>query len=546
MTDAAFAPDITLTRALAEPSLFGRTFSAPSFWTWKTVAKLIDNIPLTEPRELELFQQSTGRTQLPSRRERRTLRRFLLLVGRRGGKDRFLSAVAVWRCICTDWRKHISAGEQIVVLLLGRDKKQAAILRKYCRGLLQEPALAREVVRETKDVIEFKNGATLEIISNDASLCRGRSASAVIGSEACHWRHDEASASSDEEVVGASEPSMAMCPDGGLLLLGSSIHRQRGYCYRKYKELHGNDAADDICWFAPSKLMNPRLPQSVIDAALREDPHRGGAEFGKRWREDFDDLIPPDAVESVTDYGIIERPPQSGVSYIAFADASTGTGSDSFTLCVAHRLLFGEDCVYVDVLRERKPRFVPAETIREFSTILKAYNIFEVRGDQFGGGLVSDEWLRNGISFKPSDYTTSENYLRSLPIFLAKRCRLLDNAALRQQLTSLERHVSGVRETVSHPNVASAHDDLATACCGALVVAGNRLAFDNSFGAWVSGEQPTTNETYEQQRAREAAANVEWQRQRYAAYVMGGGNMGGMLTPDGRIAWDRLPRGGFR
>ena len=112
------------------------------------------------------------------------------------------------------------------------------------------------------------------------------------------------------------------------------------------------------------------------------------------------DFVPPDAVESVTDYGIIERPPQPGVSYVGFADASTGTGSDSFTLCVAHRLLFGEDIVYVDVLRERKPRFVPAEVIREFSTILKAYGICEVRGDSFGGGLVSDEWLRNGIQLQ--------------------------------------------------------------------------------------------------------------------------------------------------
>jgi hypothetical protein len=137
MTD--FQPDITLTRALAEPSLFGKTFSAPSFWTWKVVAKLIDGLPLTEPRELELFKQCTGRTQLLSRHERRALRRFLLLVGRRGGKDRFLSAVAVWRAaLCTDWRKHISVGEQAVVLLLGRDRKQAAILRRYCHGQLRK------------------------------------------------------------------------------------------------------------------------------------------------------------------------------------------------------------------------------------------------------------------------------------------------------------------------------------------------------------------------------------------------------------------------
>jgi hypothetical protein len=47
-------PLITLSRALADPALFGATFRAPSFWTWRTVAKLIDGLPLTEPREIAL------------------------------------------------------------------------------------------------------------------------------------------------------------------------------------------------------------------------------------------------------------------------------------------------------------------------------------------------------------------------------------------------------------------------------------------------------------------------------------------------------------
>ena len=38
--------------------------------------------------------------------------------------------------------------------------------------------------------------------------------------------------------------------------------------FRKYKELFGNDDADDLCWFAPSTLMNPALPQHVVDEAL--------------------------------------------------------------------------------------------------------------------------------------------------------------------------------------------------------------------------------------------------------------------------------------
>jgi hypothetical protein len=95
---------------------------------------LIDGLPLTETREVELFEQCTGRRY--NREARRAVRRLLLLVGRRGGKDRFFSAVAVWRAaLCTDWRKYLSAGEQAVVILLGVDKKSAAILRRYCHGL---------------------------------------------------------------------------------------------------------------------------------------------------------------------------------------------------------------------------------------------------------------------------------------------------------------------------------------------------------------------------------------------------------------------------
>jgi hypothetical protein len=101
---------------------------------------------------------------------------------------------------------HMSAGEQAMVLVLGADKKQASILRRYCQGLLDAPLLAAEVTRVTDDVIEFRNSAVLEIATNDARLVRGRSAIAVLGSEACHWRTDETAASSDEEVVAAAAP----------------------------------------------------------------------------------------------------------------------------------------------------------------------------------------------------------------------------------------------------------------------------------------------------------------------------------------------------
>src|SRR5262249_40899408 len=114
-------PAITLSQALTDPALFGHTFAAPSFWTWRVVAKLIDGIPLTEPREVELFKECTGRSRLLSK----PTRRIIILAGRRAGKDRFLSGVACWRAaLAADWRKHQSVGEGAVTILLGADKRQ--------------------------------------------------------------------------------------------------------------------------------------------------------------------------------------------------------------------------------------------------------------------------------------------------------------------------------------------------------------------------------------------------------------------------------------
>jgi hypothetical protein len=475
-----FEPAITLSRAMVEPALFGKTFAAASFWTWRVLAKLIDGIALTEPREIELFEQCTGR---PYNRQAR--RRIVILVGRRGGKDRFLSAVGVWRAaLCADWRRHQSAGEGAVVILLGRDKRQAAILRRYCRGLLTQPSLAAEVVRDTADTIEFRNGASLEIASNDVSLVRGRSAIAVLGSEAAHWKHDEHAASNDEEVVAAAEPSMAMCPDGPLLLLGSSVFRKRGYCYRKYRELYGNADADDICWFAPSSVMNPKLPLEVVDKAMAEDRQKAGAEYQNIWREDLSDFIPLEVVEGSTDFGTFMRMYNPQFSYAAFCDPAGGTGSDSFTLAIGHRLRDQADTVVIDALRERKPRFVPRDVIAEFAQLLRSYNISEVQGDRFAGGFHSDEWKRNGITFVPCERTTSENYLHALPMFLAGRARLIDNATLRSQLASLERRISVAgHETVSHPQTASAHDDCATSCAGVLSMSA-RPGYDHTYAGW--------------------------------------------------------------
>ena len=170
--------------------------------------------------------------------------------------------------------------------------------------------------------------------------------------------------------------------------------------YRMYKELHGNDEAEDICWFAPSAVMNSKLQQHVIDRALARDAPKANAEYRNIWREDLADFIPLEVVENCIDFGVYERPPQSGVKYFSFCDSAGGTGADSFTLAIAHYDR-ARDTIIVDVLREYKPRFVPRAVITELAQLLKGYGVSSVMSDNFAGGFHADEWLRAGIMFRP-------------------------------------------------------------------------------------------------------------------------------------------------
>jgi hypothetical protein len=455
---------ISFAAAIRDINLLGAPFQAPSFWTWHAVAKMISGEALDD-REAALFRECTGRTELP----KGPVNNLTLLGGRRTGKDRFMSATAIYRAaLAAKWQEIMSAGEMATVILLGADKKQARILRRYCQGLLEAPMIRALVSRDTDDVIEFRNGASLEITTNDASLVRGRSAIAILGTEVCFWPTDTASSSSDEEVVGAAEPAMAMTPDGGLMIMASSVHRKRGYMYRKFKELHGNNEAEDICWLAPSRVMNPLLPEKIVTKAMASDPQRARAEFGSQWRDDVSDFIPREVVEAATDYGVQKRSPLPRVQYVAFTDAAGGTGKDSFSLAVAHREPDGT--AVLDFIIERKPRFVPAAVVKEYAGILKLYGITSIKGDRYSAGWNADEWTRNGIQYEPSELTKSELYLAALPMLLSGQVRLLDNPTLRDQFTGLERRVHSTgRESVDDNGSASANDDLANACAGAIV-----------------------------------------------------------------------------
>jgi hypothetical protein len=140
------------------------------------------------------------------------------------------------------------------------------------------------------------------------------------------------------------------------------------------------------------------------------------------------------------------------------------------TIAVAHL----EDGIpTLDAIRERRPPFSPDAVVGEFSALLKAYRVSRAEADKWGGDWVGEAFRKHGITVAPSAKPKSEIYVETLPMLNATRCALLDHPRLISQLCGLERRTSrGGRDSIDH--APGAHDDIANAVAGALLLTGTR------------------------------------------------------------------------
>jgi hypothetical protein len=150
------------------------------------------------------------------------------------------------------------------------------------------------------------------------------------------------------------------------------------------------------------------------------------------------------------------------------AELSTPGGGDSMTLTIAHR----EGGIPVlDAIRERKPPFSPDDVVTEFAGLMKSYKVTKAESDKWGGDWVGNAFRKQGITVVPSALPKSDIYRELLPTLDAYGCSLLDNPRLVQQLCGLERRTArSGKDSIDHaPN---AHDDVANAAAGALLMVG--------------------------------------------------------------------------
>jgi hypothetical protein len=176
-------------------------------------------------------------------------------------------------------------------------------------------------------------------------------------------------------------------------------------------------------------------------------------------------------LEACTADGLFELPPISGTNYVAFVDPSGGS-SDSMTLAIAHH---DDGVAMLDLVREIRSPFQPEAAVEDFCKTLASYGIGTVVGDRYAGEWPREQFSKRNITYRPSEKVKSDIYRDMLPILNSRKCQLLDIPRLISQFHGLERRTArGGRDSIDHGP--GAHDDVANAVAGAIVLASHNKA----------------------------------------------------------------------
>jgi hypothetical protein len=460
----------TILDAVNDANLFAPWFRDRATWAaWFTFLRALFGLPLL-PRELALYQQCTGRTEPPTQPASESW----LICGRRSGKSFMLALCAVYLAAFHSYRQYLAPGERGVVLVVASDRKQARVIFRYIRALLLTvPMLRKLVERETADAFDLNNSTSIEIMAASYRSLRGYTVISALLDELAFWPTDDA-AEPDLEIINAIRPAMSTIPNA-MLSCASSPYAQRGALFAAFKQHYGKDGDRVLVWKAPTRTMNPTVPQAVIDDAIERDPVSAAAEFGAEFRTDVESYISRDVVEAAIVGGRHELLRAEGVRYFGFTDPSGGS-SDSMTLAIAH--LGDGGRMIVDAMRERCAPFNPDDVVSEFAATLKSYGVATVSGDRFAAEWPRERFRVHGVEYRVAAKSKSDLYRDVLPLLNSGRVELLDHKRLVAQLCGLERRTArGGRDSIDH--APGAHDDIANAVAGVIAVAAQAAAVDD-------------------------------------------------------------------
>lgn len=394
-------------------------------------------------------------------------------LGRRSGKGRLASIIATYESV-VNADQHLSAvprGEQVAVVVIATSQRQARILHRFIRGYFERDALAHLVLRDTDDELELTNGMTILTLPCTARSTRGYAVAVLIIDEAAWLVDIDGSPMSGEAIWSAMVPSTAQFAAGKVVAC-STPRWGVGWFPDLYRLAASGQFADMRAWHATTRVMNPQIPDSFLDAEQAKDPA-----FAREYLAEFDSgvgaALDGMLVRAAVRRGMATLSPSRDHGYIVSIDPAYR--GDVAACVVAHREGSGDATrLVVDLAlgwQGTKAQPLDHRTFLDnVAVIAKSYGNAGVILDQFAQEPVAQGLTERGIQAirKPWTNESKAEALGAMREYLhTDRLSLPDHGPLIGQLSSLERTVlpSG-RPRIAAPT--GMHDDFAMAALAAV------------------------------------------------------------------------------
>ncbi len=423
---------------------------------------------------------------LKGRRDERgrgaAVRRWVLRVGRRGGKSSMLARIAVAWALWGTW--FVPTGDIAVVGFISKDRDEASARLRTIAAILDALGVAYE---PRGDEIELVGkGVCFRVLTCTVAGVVGATLILLIGDEMAHWESREDRANPADRVMGASRPAMATQP------WAFEIDSTAPWGADDYHStlFNAGDNGTQIVSHAATWTANPSISEQDTHD-LEQDP--------KLWSMNYAAIpgvtltLAFDPADLVPCFGRAARG-RLGAGFVA-TDASSLRG-DAFAYIAGRVSTAGELVVdEVDGWDGDELRGVEMDEIVErISARAKDWGANEVFGDQREEASLRALFANEGVRF--TSYAWTEQSKDDAVMRLRRLMRegmlcLVEHPTLRRELTTMKARLLPSGRTRYETNGLDFASALITLAHG--IVAG-RVEFESSEGGGLisisSGRDP--------------------------------------------------------
>jgi hypothetical protein len=485
--------------AIADDKLLGKAWKELSL-PQQVILKAFYGLPLTTAEELKVWSAQQGPqwalndgvyddlgfltgAPVPVSYVPKEYETLTGVLGRRSGKSIILTGfIGAYEIGLGGHTRYVRPGVETKFVYIAQDMSLAQVnMQGIVQMMLSSPLLAQLIPdKPSVEQIKFKNGITLEAMSNTLKSTRGYAVCGAVFDELGFWYKDAKSANPDFEVERAIESAMDQFQGYAKSIRITTPWTKEGLAYEamiagtegarlpRDADSEQKDMMDGhLVVYAPTGAMgNPLITRKRLARKRKRDPIGFARENLALFIDAQVGFLSHAKINEAVERGKVNAvPPHSEIAYVAVMDPAFR--SDDYVLTIGHH--DAKRGIIQDFVKGWTPepgeRLNPASILDEIGPILEKYHLSVVYSDQYQLESLQQLALDRNFTVFGFDLTkmSKPKVMQALNLKLNQGQIELQNCVDQtKQLQELQRTVldgGGVR--IAAPP--GKHDDYATA-----------------------------------------------------------------------------------